>query len=50
MSPVDVPKIAVGMDAREVLARHSAALKAANGRLLCSKDWYLEVRNQYANQ
>lgn len=50
MAPVELPKIEVGMDAREALARHRAALKGANGRLECSRDWYSEVRRDYAKQ
>ena len=50
MAPVVVPQIEAGMDAREALARHRAALKAANAHLNCSKDWYAGVRKEYAKQ
>ena len=50
MGPVDMPEIQEGADARAALARHRAALKAANGRLDCSRDWYNEVRKEYSKQ
>lgn len=50
MAPVTLPPIEAGMDAREVLARHRAALRGANGRLECSREWYSGVRKQYAKQ
>lgn len=50
MSAVPLPPIEVGMDAREALARHRAALRGANGRLECSRKWYTDVRAQYAKQ
>ena len=50
MAPVAEPDIQVGMDARASLARHRAALKAANGRLDCSRDWYVNVKNDYAKR
>lgn len=50
MAPVVLPPIEAGMDAREVLARHRAALRGANGRLECSREWYSGVRKQYAKQ
>lgn len=50
MGPVAVPEIEAGMDARVALARQRAALKAANGHLICSKDWYDGIRKEYAKQ
>ena len=44
MSQEAVPRLAVGQDAREALARHRAALGRANGRLKCSRGWYEKVR------
>lgn len=48
MAPVAIPTIEPGMDARLALARHRAALKDANGRLSCSREWYSFVRKDYA--
>jgi hypothetical protein len=50
MAPVAVPVIETGMDARSALARNRAALRAANGRLECSRDWYVSVKEDYAKQ
>jgi len=50
MSPVATPDLIAGEDARAALARHRAALKAANGRLDCSRQWYAEIRKEYAKQ
>ena len=50
MSPVTVPELQAGADARLALANHRAALKAANGRLDCSRAWYVEIRKEYAKQ
>lgn len=48
MSPVPVPAVRAGDDARAALARHRAALVEANGRLNCSERWYGKVRSGYA--
>jgi hypothetical protein len=50
MAPVDIPAVEVGMDARSALARNRAALRTANGRLECSRDWYVAVKQGYAKQ
>lgn len=50
MTPVAVPQITTGMDARLALAKNRTALMDANGRLACSRDWYGEVRQNYAKQ
>lgn len=47
MAPVAVPPLAVGKDARVVLAEHRSALKAANGRLVRSRAIYGGVRKTY---
>lgn len=47
MAVVAIPKIRAGDDARLALARHRAALAAANGNLTCSRDWYEAVRSGY---
>lgn len=48
MAPVPVPPIAVGDDARALVARHRAALMEANGNLSCSRSWYGQVRASYS--
>lgn len=48
MAPVAVPEVRVGDDARAALARHRAALRDANGNLICSRDWYKHIRDTYA--
>lgn len=48
MAPVPVPVVKTGDDARVALARHRAALVAANGDLNCSAQWYAKVRAGYA--
>lgn len=48
MEPVPAPTIEAGMDARLVLARHRAALNEANGRIVCSRQWYEKVSKSYA--
>lgn len=47
MSPVPVPALQAGQDARSALARTSGALRDANGRLTASRDWYEGVRRNY---
>lgn len=50
MAVVAVPVLRPGDDARLALARHRAALGAANGNLVCSRDWYEAVRGGYAGR
>lgn len=50
MNPVDVPKVALAQDARVALARHRSALRNANGRLVCSREFYDGVKERYAKQ
>lgn len=47
MTPVTVPGVKAGDDARAALAKSRAALSEANGRLTCSKRWYEQVRRSY---
>ena len=47
MAPVAVPPVKAGDDAREALARRSAALNQCNGNLIGSAAWYGTVRKKY---
>ena len=48
MAPVPVPKAKAGDDARLALKKTHAALGQANGRLVCSRNWYNGVRKSYS--
>lgn len=48
MAQVPLPGIKAGDDARAQIARHRAALVAANGNLDCSKRWYGKLRTGYS--
>jgi len=48
MSPVAVPALTVGEDARAALADNRGALRGANGRLTQSRAWYLAMRKRYS--
>lgn len=48
MAPVPVPKAKAGDDARLALKKSHAALGQANGRLVCSRNWYNGVRKSYS--
>jgi len=50
LAPVPVPTIKAGDDARIALARHRAALGAANGNLICASKWYKKIRADYARK
>ena len=48
LGPVALPPVKAGDDARLALARHRAALVAANGNLNCGRQWYGALRSGFA--
>lgn len=47
MEPVAMQKFRKSQDAREALAKERGALKEANSRLIRSKKWYNNLRNNF---
>lgn len=47
LSPLPLPQVKAGMDARVSLAEHRSALRAANSRLSKSRAIYRGVRKTY---
>jgi hypothetical protein len=47
MDHVQFPANQLGMNAKVLLARRTAALTKANGNLDCSRKWYGKIREGY---
>jgi hypothetical protein len=48
LRPVPVPPVRPGQDARSALARSSAALGDANGRIVAGREAWVDLQRSYA--